>query len=439
MVVYVLDIAGKPLMPTRRFDNVRRMLRNGKAIVVNLEPFVIQLMYETTHYTQEITLGVDAGSIHVGLSATTKRNELYAAEVDLRSKDVKKLKDSQREYRRSRRNRLRHSKPRFNNRKKCESWLAPSMQHRIDSHIRIIDSVCKILPITKIIVEVGLFDTQKISNPEISGVEYQNGQMKDYDNTKAFVKSRDNYTCQNCKGKSGDTRLEVHHIIHRNDGGSDRPDNLITLCHTCHYDYHNNGLKLKKFSNLNKKNADSLRDCAAMNIIKDRVYEELLKKYPDRIIWRTYGCVTAHNRREYAIDKSHTNDAFVISKNFNAIPLDYYLAGRQIRRHNRQIHKAKICKGGILKKNQASHSVFNFHYMDRVIFNNTVCFVFGRRTSGYFDLRDIKGNKIHASASYKKIKLVRHEKNIIFDKIKKACADSSSDAKDVAVSSAYLL
>ena len=91
MVVYVLDITGKPLMPTHNCGKVRRMLRNERAIVVNLFPFVIKLTYVTTTYTQPITLGVDAGSVHVGLSATSKKEEFYAAEIDLRSKEIKKL------------------------------------------------------------------------------------------------------------------------------------------------------------------------------------------------------------------------------------------------------------------------------------------------------------------------------------------------------------
>ena len=226
MVVYVLDITGKPLMPTHNFGKVRRMLRNERAIVVNLFPFVIKLTYVTTTYTQDITLGVDAGSVHVGLSATSKKEELYAAEIDLRSKEIKKLLDKKREARRTRRNHLRYRQPRFNNRtaSKKEGWLPPSIQHRIDSHVRLVEDVTKILPITEIIVEIGLFDTQKISNPEISGEEYQNGQMTGFDNVKAFVKFRDKHRCQQC-GK--EEHLEVHHIQHREDGGLPQ---LPTVC-----------------------------------------------------------------------------------------------------------------------------------------------------------------------------------------------------------------
>ena len=439
MTIYVLDITGKSLMPTHKPGKVRHMLNDGRAIIVNYYLFTIKLTYVTTNYVQPVTLGVDTGSVHVGVSASTEKKELYSAEIDLRSKEMPKLIEKRAEARGFRRYHLRYRKSRFNNRiaSKKEGWLPPSMNHRINSHIRIVEDVMKIIPISKVIIEVGLFDTQKISNPEISGEEYQNGQMKGFDNnTKAFVRFRDKNTCQQCGSKE---HIQVHHIQHREDDGPDRPDNLICLCQKCHYDYHHNGLVLKKFRTINKKNAVSLRDAAAMNLIKDKIFSELKERHPNIPVWRTYGYVTKRNRRKYNIEKSHANDAFVIAKNFNAEPLDYMFKGFQVRRHNRKIHKDNILKGGKLKKNQSKHLVFGFARFDRVRYDSKECFVYGRRTSGYFDLRDIDGSKIYASAHTKKIKLIRHENSIIIKKIKKASVDSSADAKDVAVSSAHII
>jgi len=441
MLVYVQNIAGVPLMPTRRLGKVRRMLNSGKAIIVNYEPFTIKLTYETTNYIQDITLGVDLGSVHVGLSATTEKQELYASETNLRSKSIKKNLEKKKNARCLRRYRKRYRQPRFNNRvrSKNKGWIAPSMQHRIDSTLHIIDNVSKMLPIKIYRVEIGLFDAQKLSNPDISGEEYQQGDMLGFSNVKTFVRFRDKNTCQQCKGKSGDKRIEVHHIQHRNDGGSNRPDNLVCLCKTCHDNHHHNGLKLKNFS-LKKKNAATLRDAAAMNVIKDRILDGLKKMYLDKEVKVTFGYITRFNRKRYNVSKSHANDAFVISKNFGAKLLDYYFKGIQIRRHNRKIHKDKICKGGVLKKNQAEHFVFGFGLMDRVKFNNIECFVYGRRTKGYFDLRDIDNNKIHASAPVRNIKLIRHERSIIYEKkLKRIDADSYSEAEDFAFSSTNLL
>jgi hypothetical protein len=438
MTIYVLDIAGKPLMPTHKPGKVRHMLNDGRAIIVNYYPFTIKLTYVTTNYVQPVTLGIDAGSVHIGVSASTEKKELYSAEIDLRSKEMSKLIEKRTEARGKRRYNLRYREPRFDNRVSTKKyrWLPPSINHRINSHIRIVEDVMKILPISKVIIEVGLFDTQKISNPEISREEYQNGQMKGFDNTKAFVRFRDKNTCQQCGSKE---HVEVHHIQHQKDYGPDRPDNLICLCHKCHYDHHNNGLVLKTFRTINKKNAVSLRDAAAMNLIKDRIFSKLKELHSNIPIWRTYGYVTKHNRRKHNIDKSHANDAFVIAKNFNAEPLDYMFRGFQVRRHNRKIHKDNILKGGKLKKNQSEHLMFGFARFDRVKYDGKECFVYGRRTSGYFDLRDIDGSKIHATAPVRKTNLIRHENSIIIKKIKKDCADSSADAKDVAVSSAHII
>lgn len=154
-MVYVQDIDGKPMMPTTRHGKVRQLLKDKKAVVINTCPFTIKLMYKTSDYKQEIVLGVDAGTKHVGLSATTKSKELYSSEVILRS-DIVDLLSTRRELRRTRRNRLRYRKPRFDNRIKSKrtGWVAPSVRHRIDAHIRVIDNVCSILPISRIIVEV---------------------------------------------------------------------------------------------------------------------------------------------------------------------------------------------------------------------------------------------------------------------------------------------
>lgn len=219
-MVYVQDINGNPLMPTTRHGKARRLLKNNKAVVVNLCPFTIRLTYETTNYKQDIVLGVDAGTKHVGLSATTKSKELYSGEVILRS-DIVDLLSTRRELRKTRRNRLRYRKPRFNNRIKSKrpGWIAPSVKYKIDAHIRVIDNVCSILPISRIVIEVAQFDTQKIKNPDITNIEYQQGDQLGFWNVREYVLTRDNHKCQYCKGKSKDKILNVYHIESRKTGG----------------------------------------------------------------------------------------------------------------------------------------------------------------------------------------------------------------------------
>lgn len=382
-MVYVQDIDGNPLMPTTRHGKVRRLLKAKKAIVINLCPFIIQLTYATSSYKQEVVLGVDAGTKHVGLSATTKSKELYASEVILRS-DVVDLLSTRRELRRKRRYRLRYRKPRFKNRIKYkkEGWIAPSIRQKIDSHIRIIGFVYSILPVSKLIVEVAQFDTQKIKNPEISGKEYQEGDQLGFWNVREYVLARDGHKCQHCKGKSKDPILNIHHIESRKTGG-DSPSNLITLCETCHKEFHKGNIKLKV------RRGRSLRDAAVMGIMKWRLYNNLKSLYSNVDI--TFGYITKYNRIRYGIEKSHISDAFAISRNFSSIKLGYYYKKKITRRHNRQIHKMKILKGGVKRLNQAPFKVFGFRLFDKVIFQGDVYFIYGRRISGRFNIRDING------------------------------------------------
>ena len=214
-MVYVIGFDGKPLMPTERHGKVRRMLRDGLAKVVKKTPFTIQLLYETTSYTQDITLGVDAGSKHVGLSASTAKNELYAADVELRN-DITTNLATRKQYRKDRRSRnTRYRPPRFDNRvrSKHKGWLAPSVENKIQTHTKVVDDVCKILPVTKIVVDTASFDIQKIKNPEISGKEYQQGPQLDFWNVREYVLFKDDHTCRCCKGKSKDKVLRVGHYV----------------------------------------------------------------------------------------------------------------------------------------------------------------------------------------------------------------------------------
>lgn len=393
-MVYVQDINGKSLIPTTRHGKVRRLLKDKKAVVVNLCPFTIKLMYVTSDYKQEIVLGVDAGTKHVGLSATTKSKELYASEVILRN-DIVDLLSTRRELRRVRRNRLRYRKPRFNNRVKSKhpGWIAPSVRYKIDDHIRVIDNICSILPISRIVIEVAQFDTQKIKNPDISGKEYQEGDQLGFWNVREYVLARDGHKCQHCKGKSKDAILNVHHLESRKTGGNS-PSNLITLCETCHKEYHKGNIKLKV------KRGTSLRDAAAMGIMKWKLLDKLKSLFPN--VSMTFGYITKHNRIKHEIKKSHISDAFVISKNFEAKRLGYYFKEKLVRRHNRQIHKTKILKGGKKKMNQAPFKVFGFRLFDKVEFQGNEYFIYARRLSGYFNIRDINSEN-KKDVTYKKL------------------------------------
>lgn len=408
-MVYVLNIDGQPLMPTARHGKARRLLRDKKAKVLKRCPFIIQLLYKTPDITQDITLGVDAGSRHIGLSAATDKKELYAAEVELRN-DIVDLLSTRRQNRRARRNRkTRYRKPRFENRKRGDGWLAPSVQHKVDTHLTTVHRAHEILPITKIIVETASFDIQKIKNPEIESTEYQHGNQLGFWNVREYVLFRDGHVCQCCKGRSKDKVLNVHHIESRKTGG-DAPDNLVTLCETCHKGYHAGTVKLPK----NIKRGMSFRDATFMGIMRWAFYNQLKELYPD--VSLTYGYLTKNTRLRNGLQKTHCVDARCISGHPQAEPLGYYFYQKKVRCHNRQIHKNTILKGGCRKRNQAPYLVKGFRLFDRVSFNNQECFIFGRRSSGYFDLRKLGGTKIHASASYKKLNLLETRRTMLSER-----------------------
>jgi RRXRR protein/HNH endonuclease len=407
MFVYVLNCHGEPLMPCHP-RKARLLLKAGKAKVVKRVPFVLQLLYGSSGYKQEVSLGIDAGTQHIGVSATTEKAVLFEAEVTPRT-DIRELLATRRQFRRARRNRnMRYRKKRFLNRKRPQGWLSPSVQHKIDAHIKTIKLVHRILPVRKTTIEVAQFDLQKIKHPEIEGKEYQQGPQLGFWNVREYVLFRDGHHCQWCPGKSKDPILNVHHIESRKTG-SNHPDNLITLCETCHDLIHRTHQEQKI-----ERKSKGFQDASQMGIMRWRIYEQAKEMYPQ--VHLTYGYTTKHIRIENNLEKSHVIDARCIS----GYPLAYsqgtwYLI-KMVRRNNRQLHKATIRKGGKRQRNTAPKYVHGFRLFDCVKYQGTTCFVFGRRTSGYFDLRTLDGTQIHASASSKKLTLVQGASTCIVER-----------------------
>ena len=317
MFVYVLSKDGQPLMPTTRFGKVRRLLRDKKAKVVRRCPFTIKLLYEPeTSVVQEIVLGQDTGSRYVGAACISNDKILYQSEVTLRN-DIKKKMDSRRGFRRNRRQRkTRYRKPRFLNRanSKKKNRLPPSIRSKVQSHIDEIEFCKKILPVSKIVLEVSQFDTHLMKNPALVSEKvkhwgYQKGFNYSYSSRREAILHRDNYTCQCCGKKHA--RLEVHHIICRSQGGTDDEKNLITLCKECHDAIHSGTLILNK-----KPKKLRLKHATHMSIIRS----QLLKIYPDAI--ETLGFVTKENRNNLNLQKEHYLDACVIASDGKRFKVD---------------------------------------------------------------------------------------------------------------------
>ena len=395
-MIYVLDIAGRPLMPTERCGKVRRLLRDGRAVCVRRTPFTIRLLYEVPSFVQDVTLGVDAGSKTIGLSASAETSELYRSEVILRN-DIVNLISTRKESRRSRRSRkLRYRAARFNNRiaSRKDGWLAPSVRQKVDSHIKAIDLVCSVLPIKKIVVEVAKFDTQWIRDPGLTGTDYQHGPQFGFWNVREYVLFRDGHKCQCCHGKSKDKVLNVHHIESRKTGG-DSPDNLITLCETCHKAYHRGEVELKL-----KRSFASLRDAAAMNITRWTVYNRLKAEHADKQVRLTYGYLTKHIRIKNGLVKSKAVDAYCIAGNLKAKTLDELLRGQCVARHSRSLHVFVPTKGNKRRSAIASHWIgkSRLQRFDTVRYEGKECLISGS-TGGRPYLKNIDWTKATLSPS----------------------------------------
>ena len=394
-MVYVISKNGQPLMPSQRHGKIRRLLKENKAKVIKRCPFTIKLLYETEENVQDITLGVDAGSKTVGFSATTETKELFAGELELRD-DISKNLTARRQFRRTRRNRkTRYRKARFDNRvrSKRKGWLAPSVEAKIEAHIKTIEKICRILPIKDIVIEVAAFDTQKMQNPEISGIEYQQGTLSGY-TIREYLAEKFDHKCCYCKRPQGKgVRFEVEHLTPKSRGGSNRITNLGWSCKECNDK--KDALTCEEFGHpeVRDKAEAGMKHAAHMSIMRWKLYERLKAIYGDRL-HMTYGSTTSYLRSEAGLEKAHAVDARCISGNPYAEPAEEIFYMRKVRRHNRQIHKATINKGGVRKRNQAPYEVKGFRLFDKVEASGREWYIHGRRLNGAFALRTLQGEKL---------------------------------------------
>ena len=312
-MVAVFSCTGKVLMPTSEY-RARKLLQKKKAVICNYQPFAIRLVNNKTEDTQPVELSMDTGYQHIGISVKSEKHEYLALQVDTLT-DEKSRHDDCRVYRRARRNRKRYRTPRFNNRKRKEGWLAPSIQHKLDIHLYWIDKLNKYYPIQIYSIEMGQFDTQVLKaiekrEPIPEGVDYQHGERYGIATLREAVFSRDNYTCK-CCGKSikDGVILHVHHIKYRSQGGTNSMDNLATVCHKCHTPKnHQPGGALYNW----KPAIPEFKGATFMTSVRWMIYNQLKAWYPDKHINIKYGAETKETRRRFGIEKSHVNDAYCI-------------------------------------------------------------------------------------------------------------------------------
>lgn len=409
-MVYVQNDDGMPIMPCTE-AKARHLLEEKKASLISLTPYVIRLKFHVEAKNQPITLGLDPGYSYIGLSATTPEKVLFEA-VGINRSNLVTLMSERKQFRINRRSRLRYRPVRSNNRKHSlpKGWIAPSIRALINNHVQLIKKVCSILPISQINVEAARFDIQRIKNPSISGRDYLEGPMSDFYNTRFYVLARDNYTCVACNKKSANQKLHVHHIVSRKTGG-DRPDNLITLCSSCHKKIHKGTL------NFVPEIKKGFAPQACMDTMRFKLVEKIKRLYPG-IVQITYGSNTTSLREENNLPKAHMVDARCIAGAPNAEPdEDNRYLFKKNRCHNRKLYRTKMIKGGRRVRAQSpTKTVFGFKRFDFVKYENKLTYIHAKTTDGYFDIRNLRGERIKI-ASYKKISLVKHAESFLCGKI----------------------
>ena len=353
MIYFMLDKNGKLGHPTRRSDMITKHLKRGTAKIIRRtkDTITVQLLNKEFHNEDtvdaEFRLGLDPGYKHIGFTVFKILNnnitKLFSGEIETRTPDITKNLADRKMYRNSRRrNRRKNIIRKYNSVKfrhpiwqnRATHKFQPTHNHLINTHLNLINWLSKHIPINKIHIEYAKFDIHKIINSNVYSFWYQRGSQYAFENVKSYIRNRDNYTCQSCKNKCLDNN-EVHHIIPRSNGGTDKPNNLILLCITCHNKIHNGLIKSPAITR-------QYKDSSVLNSCMKELYNILSDTY---IIQDTIGSIVKSIRLNSNISKTHANDASIIAfcdslelqdiQNYNYIDLNNNINIHQYRRHDR--------------------------------------------------------------------------------------------------------
>ena len=384
-VVYVLSPDGVPLMPCSCVI-ARLLLKDGKAKVVHRTPFTIKLYTQPENpSTQALTLGIDTGSSVIGSAVADENGRvLYLSEVEVRNDIAATMKERAASRRSRRQRKTRYRPARWLNRRNSRKSgrFSPTMRSKIEAHLREIRFVQSLLPIQSIVLETGTFDPHALKNPEVLQHKwlYQRGINYGFANTKAYVLTRDGYTCQHCKGKSKDQRLEVHHIIFRSQQGSDEETNLVTLCKTCHDALHAGTITLKQRG----KEKGNLLHATQMNSIRMQLLQRVQAE-------ETFGFITKEHRLLAGLPKEHVFDATMIATR-GVTPLfrtTTVLSKRCVSDGDYQ-----QTKGIRSEQRITTGKIGGFRKFDKVRYLGQEYFIKGRMATGYAILMELSGNKV---------------------------------------------
>ncbi|MFQ6062653.1 MAG: RNA-guided endonuclease IscB, partial [Methanosarcinales archaeon] len=294
--------------------------------------------------------------------------------------------------------------------------LAPSVKSKADSIIHEVKRLSKILPVSEIILEVASFDTQKMTNPNINGVQYQQGTLHGYE-IKQYLLTKYGHKCVYCKGKSGDKILQVEHVIPSSRGGTDRVSNLVIACKTCNMQKGNKTASEFGFLNIQKQaeKHKSFRYSALSQSYKNYLLQELSRNWKVR---KTYGYRTKFYRIKLGLDKSQINDAIAIVSKDNSVEIpNSYLLERQIKKRL-PVHRLwnENKKGKPILRTVADREIFGYKLWDKVRAYHSKKglisgYITGLRASGSFEIRSLKKDLLAGGITYKKLELIERTKN----------------------------
>jgi 5-methylcytosine-specific restriction endonuclease McrA len=312
MKIPVLD-ANKQILAPAKPSVVKRLLETGRAAVYRRFPFTIILKREVKDLQlPDLRLKIDPGSKTTGVAIVNQQtgNVEFAAEIEHHGEAIKASLESRKSLRRGRRNRkTRYRKPRFLNRKRVEGWLPPSLLSRVENVYTWVKRLARFYPIGGISLELVKFDTQKMLNPEIMGVEYQQGELAGYE-VREYLLEKFNRTCAYCQIRN--VPLQIEHITPKSKGGSNRVSNLTIACEKCNQKKGSQTASQFGFANVQAQAKKPLQDAAAVNATRFALLNGL--KFLGFAVETGSGALTRFNRAQRGLPKSHWLDAACVGE-----------------------------------------------------------------------------------------------------------------------------
>ena len=379
--IYILAPDGTPLMPTKRKRHIDALVKAGKARIVSQVPMVVQMLYEVEKNTQPLYYATDPGRTNIGVAVIKEDGAcVFLAECHTRNKQIRKLMEARKAHRKASRrgerkarqrlavkhatfvasgvlervlpgcekpivcHTIKNTEARFLNRKRPAGWLTPTANHLLQTHINLLEKVSKFLPITGAVTEVNRFSFASMENPDMKGIDFQNGPLKGFDDVDAAVYASQKGICLLCR-KRHITRY--HHIVPRSQGGSNTLPNKAGLCEVCHDAVHKESEAKNKLARLKAGMNKKYGALSVLNQIIPYFVDYLVQRFSDNIYF-VEGWQTAEVRSKLGIVKDkdgnpcHALDAYLMGlialgvKPIKAPDIHTYFI-KQYRRHDRAI------------------------------------------------------------------------------------------------------